>query len=123
MSHAPYTYATIYMPRGETPQVSISFYTPDLACRAGVLTTGRPYLALRSAEADVCVSTTGAGPVTAADIEIARQIVNAAATYLADCERIHQEQGETGTSGDGTPTTAMPQLTSTPVAVSGEAAA
>ncbi len=56
-----------------------------------MLKSGRPYLVLESDEADVTVSTTGAGPVTADDLDIARQIFNAAARYLADCERLHTE--------------------------------
>ncbi|MBE3012292.1 hypothetical protein IL992_24315 [Microbispora sp. NEAU-D428] len=40
------------------------------------------------------VSTTGAGPVSAEDLDIAREIFNAAARYLADCERLHAEHAQ-----------------------------
>ncbi len=38
------------------------------------------------------ISTTGAGPVTDADLATAREIFTAAARYLADCEQLHAEQ-------------------------------
>jgi hypothetical protein len=76
---------------GERPRIGISFYASITRARARVLESGRPYLVLESDEADVTVSTTGAGPVTVEDLDIARQIFNAAARYLADCERIHAE--------------------------------
>jgi len=77
---------------GERPRIGISFYASITRARARVLESGRPYLVLQSDEADVTVSTTGAaGPVTAADLDIAREIFNAAARYLADCERLHTE--------------------------------
>ncbi|NJP27555.1 MULTISPECIES: hypothetical protein [unclassified Microbispora] len=41
------------------------------------------------------ISTTGAGPATASDVETARRIFDAAARYLADCERMHAEQSAT----------------------------
>ena len=38
------------------------------------------------------ISTTGGGPVTEQDVTLARQLADAAARYLADCERLHTEQ-------------------------------
>ncbi|MFC7590958.1 hypothetical protein ACFQYP_50210 [Nonomuraea antimicrobica] len=57
-----------------------------------LLSNPRPYLEFRSSEADVHISTTGAGSVTDADLDLARHIFNAAARYLADCECLHAEQ-------------------------------
>ncbi|WP_405142807.1 hypothetical protein OG589_35995 [Sphaerisporangium sp. NBC_01403] len=37
-------------------------------------------------------TTTGGGPVTEQDVTLARAIFNAAALYLADCERLRAEQ-------------------------------
>jgi hypothetical protein len=56
--------------------------------RASLLDSGRPYLDISSNSADVTISTIAAGPVTPRDVEIARQIFEAAARYLADCERL-----------------------------------
>ncbi|MEV5743021.1 hypothetical protein AB0L30_23435 [Microbispora rosea] len=85
---------------GQRPRIGISFYASITRARARVLESGRPYLVLESGrpylvlesdEADVTVSTTGAGPVTSEDLDTAREIFNAAARYLADCERMHAD--------------------------------
>ncbi|MEW9554539.1 hypothetical protein [Nonomuraea sp. NPDC050783] len=90
MNDQPYTYVTVSLRPDSTPRVTVSFYTSDLRVSAGTLVTNpRPYLELSSREANVHVSTTGAGPVTDADLSTAREIFNAAARYLADCERLH----------------------------------
>ncbi|MCC5580673.1 hypothetical protein IMZ11_34150 [Microtetraspora sp. AC03309] len=47
---------------------------------------------MSSREADISISTSAGGPVTAADLDIARQIFTAAARYLADCEHQHAQQ-------------------------------
>ncbi|MGI5285830.1 hypothetical protein ACQEVF_21160 [Nonomuraea polychroma] len=91
--HRPYTYVTLSMRPDTDPHVGVSFHTPRLRVRTGMLLSNpRPYLELGSHEADVHLSTTGAGPVTDADLALARQIFNAAARYLADCECLHAEQ-------------------------------
>ncbi|MGW7481538.1 hypothetical protein ACWGH8_23400 [Nonomuraea muscovyensis] len=100
-SLGPYTYVTLSVQPDSAPRLAVSFHTADLRVRAGVLDKPRPYLEISSAEADVAISTTGAGPVTNADLHIARQLFDAAARYLADCERLHTEQ-----SAKGTPDTA-----------------
>ncbi len=91
--HRPYTYVTLSLRPDSDPHVGVSFHTPRLRIRAGLLlSTPRPYLEFASSEADVHISTTGAGPVTDADLTIAREIFNAATRYLADCECLHAEQ-------------------------------
>ncbi|MFF3671357.1 hypothetical protein [Microtetraspora malaysiensis] len=92
MERDPYTYVTMSIDPGAPAYLAVSFYTPELRVGASVLDPGRPYLSIESDEADITVSTSGAGPVTTADVDIARQIFNAAARYLADCERLHNEQ-------------------------------
>ncbi len=95
MTGRPYTHLSMSIDPGERPRIGISFYASITRARARVLESGRPYLVLESNEADVTVSTTGAaGPVTAADLDIAREIFNAAARYLADCERLHTEHAQ-----------------------------
>ncbi|MEV4363284.1 hypothetical protein [Nonomuraea sp. NPDC049625] len=96
MSLGPYTYVTLSVRPESTPHVGVSFHTSDLKVRAGLLLSGpRPYLEFNSQEADVHISTTGAGPVTDADLAIAREIFAAAARYLAECEQLHAEQSAT----------------------------
>ncbi|GAA4530273.1 MULTISPECIES: hypothetical protein [Nonomuraea] len=91
--HRPYTYVTVSLRPDSDPHVGVSFHTPRLRIRAGLLTSSpRPYLEFASHEANVHISTTGAGPVTDTDLAIAREIFNAAARYLADCECLHAEQ-------------------------------
>ncbi|MGW5261791.1 hypothetical protein ACWEQG_12490 [Microbispora sp. NPDC004025] len=94
MTGRPYTHLSMSIDPGERPRIGISFYASITRARARVLESGRPYLVLESDEADVTVSTTGAGPVTAEDLDIAREIFNAAARYLADCERMHAEHAQ-----------------------------
>ncbi|SDQ77681.1 hypothetical protein [Thermostaphylospora chromogena] len=96
MARDPYTYVTVSIRPAEPSRVWVSFCTPELDARAGVLESGRPFLDISSTAAGVTISTTGAGPVTAADLETARQIFNAAARYLADCERLHTTQATDG---------------------------
>ncbi|MEO3794547.1 hypothetical protein ABGB14_30420 [Nonomuraea sp. B10E15] len=92
MTLGPYTYLTLSMRPDAEPHVGISFHTPRLKVRAGLLLNSpRPYLEFSSREADVHISTTGAGPVTDTDLANAREIFNAAARYLADCEQLHAE--------------------------------
>lgn len=89
--HRPYTYLTASVDEGNVRLVA-SFYTADL----GVMVLGvggkRPTLGFYSAEGEVKISTTGAGPVTARDVLLAREIVSAATYYLAECERLHTAQ-------------------------------
>ncbi|WP_067179899.1 hypothetical protein [Microtetraspora niveoalba] len=92
MERDPYTYVTMSLSPGGPTYLGVSFHSPELRVRASVLTTGRPYLDISSNTVTVTVSTTAAGPVTTADLDIARQIHRAAARYLADCERLHHEQ-------------------------------
>ncbi|MEW9551221.1 hypothetical protein [Nonomuraea sp. NPDC050783] len=102
MTLGPYTYLTLSMRPESTPHLGVSFHTPHLTVRAGLLLSDpRPYLEFTSHEANVHISTTGAGPVTDADLATAREIFTAAARYLADCEQLHAEQ--TADDKDATP--------------------
>ncbi|GAA3700087.1 hypothetical protein GCM10022224_077520 [Nonomuraea antimicrobica] len=101
-SLAPYTYLTLSMEPGTAPRLNVSFHTADLHIRAGMLDNPRPYLEIASREANVSISTTGAGPVTDDDLSIAREIFNAAARYLADCERLHTNRPATGKAATDT---------------------
>ncbi|MEU8397999.1 hypothetical protein AB0C28_22620 [Nonomuraea sp. NPDC048892] len=98
--HRPYTYVTLSMQPDSAPHVGVSFHTARLKVRSGLLLSNpRPYLDFASHEANVHISTTGAGPVTDDDLTIAREIFSATARYLADCEQLHAEQA-TKDAGD-----------------------
>ncbi len=105
--HRPYTYVTLSLRPDSEPHVRVSFHTPHLRAGAGLLLDDpRPFLEFTSDEANVHISTTGAGPVTDADLATAREIFTAAARYLADCEQLHAEQ--TTDDKDATPDTTGP---------------
>ncbi|MBB2909353.1 hypothetical protein FHS43_000599 [Streptosporangium becharense] len=89
--HLPYTRAVVTLDEDGT-RLDTSFRTPYLSVMALGADGGRPFLHLSSREAQVVVSTTGGGPVTERDVALARRIAEAAARYLADCERLHTEQ-------------------------------
>ncbi|MEV5560994.1 hypothetical protein AB0L44_45790 [Nonomuraea wenchangensis] len=91
----PYTYITLSLRPDSDPHLRLSFHTSTLQASAGILIdTARPYLEFSSTEANVHISTTGAGLVTDADLATAREIFHAAARYLADCECLHAEQAD-----------------------------
>ncbi|MEV4375462.1 hypothetical protein [Streptosporangium sp. NPDC049644] len=89
--HQPYTRASISLDADGT-RLDISFRTPDLSVMALGAKSGRPFLNLSTAQAQVVISTTGGGPVTERDVTLARQLADATTRYLADCERLHTEQ-------------------------------
>jgi hypothetical protein len=92
----PYTYVTVSLAPEETPRLDVSFHTSEVRVRASVIDERRPYLAFSTPEAQVSFSATGLGPVTDADLTLARDIHRASAQYLADCERVHGQQSFTG---------------------------
>lgn len=87
----PYTYVSASIHEGIT-RLGVSFHTADLAVMALTVDDERPFLSLGSSEGEVSVSTTGCGPVTAADLALAREIADAAARYRDECERLHTAQ-------------------------------
>ncbi|MFD8531364.1 hypothetical protein ACFV0L_28480 [Streptosporangium canum] len=87
----PYTYLTASIDEG-VARLNVAFYTADLQVMVLGVGKGRPTLNFYSAEGELKISTTGAGPVTAADVALARKITDAAACYLAECERLHTQQ-------------------------------
>ncbi|MEV6866789.1 hypothetical protein AB0M44_38055 [Streptosporangium subroseum] len=89
--HTPYTRAVVTLDEDGT-RLDTAFRTPYLSVSALGADGGRPFLHLSSREAQVVISTTGGGPVTEQDVTLARQIADAAARYLADCERLHAQQ-------------------------------
>lgn len=97
MNLGHYAYLSLTLRPDEPNSVDVSFHTADLWIRTSVIKDVRPYLSIGTPEATVTISTTGAGPVTDADLATARQLAHTAARYLADCERLHASQAATST--------------------------
>ncbi|MGW5490342.1 hypothetical protein ACWEU6_34320 [Streptosporangium sandarakinum] len=87
----PYTYLTGVLHNGTT-RLDLTFSTPDIGVLTAVTASGRPFLKLTTSEAQITITTTGSGPVTASDVALAKEIAAAAVRYLGDCVRIHSEQ-------------------------------
>ncbi|GLW10332.1 hypothetical protein Misp01_54600 [Microtetraspora sp. NBRC 13810] len=85
----PYTYVTMSINPGGPAYLGVSFYSADIQVRASTVDSGRPYLDIACNTVHVQISTAGAGPVTDRDLDLARQIRDAASRYLADCQRLH----------------------------------
>lgn len=96
MNLGPYTYVTLSLAPEEPSHLNVAFHTGDIRVRARVIDERRPYLGFSTPEADVSISTTGSGPVTSKDLAAAREIHQAAAQYLADCERLHRRHPDAG---------------------------
>ncbi|WP_219460221.1 hypothetical protein [Nonomuraea rhizosphaerae] len=101
MSREPYTHVNMCLRPGTAPYVGLSLYTSRVHLY-NLLVEGRPVLDLTSADAVVSISTTGAGPVTDQDLRFARQLHQATARYLADCERLHANQNASQHTDDAT---------------------
>ncbi|GAA3134511.1 hypothetical protein [Streptosporangium carneum] len=86
--YQPYSYVTASIHEGNT-RLSVSFHTADLSVMALNVHGIRPYLCFGSTEGELSISTTGGGPVTAADLALAREIADAATRYRDECERLH----------------------------------
>ncbi|GAA3077268.1 hypothetical protein [Streptosporangium carneum] len=89
--YRPYTYVTASIHEGNT-RLGVSFHTAELSVIAMNVHGIRPYLCIGSAEGQLSISTTGGGPVTSADLDLAREIADAAARYRDECERLHTGQ-------------------------------
>jgi hypothetical protein len=94
----PYTYVTVLLHGREVGQLSVFFHTPKLRVETWVIDERRPHLDISSPEAAISIGTTGAGPVTDQDLDLARKIHTAATQYLADCERLHPSHSATSPS-------------------------
>ncbi|MEU8394931.1 hypothetical protein AB0C28_07075 [Nonomuraea sp. NPDC048892] len=85
-----------YIETGDDQAVAVSFYDARVRAWTGVVQPeyGRPYLHIGTSLAEVTISTTGGGPVTPADVEAARRIARAAATYMdAVCLAYKRQSG------------------------------
>ncbi|MGN9841479.1 hypothetical protein EDD27_9819 [Nonomuraea polychroma] len=98
MTLSPYTYVTVSIRPDQPSRISVAFNSAQLRARAWLGDSGKPCFDLETSDASVTVSTVG--PVTDDDLTVAREIFNAAARYLADCERLHSEQSAKATAGE-----------------------
>ncbi|MEV7011151.1 hypothetical protein [Streptosporangium sp. NPDC051022] len=89
--YQPYTYVTASIHNGDT-RLDVSFHTAELSVMAMTVQGIRPYLCFGSAEGQLSISTTGGGPVTSADLDLAREIATAANRYRDECERLYAVQ-------------------------------
>ncbi|MBB2914812.1 hypothetical protein FHS43_006124 [Streptosporangium becharense] len=96
----PYTFVTASIDEAGT-RLGISFRTSDLAVSVLGADRHRPTLDISGLQARVSISTTGGGPVTDQDLTLARQLADAAARYLAVCERLHADQSVTSVARPG----------------------
>lgn len=98
MTLSPYTYVTVSMRPDQPSRFSVAFCSAELRVHAWLGESGKPCFDLGTSDASVTVSTSG--PVTDHDLTVAREIFNAAARYLADCERLHSGQSDQATDGE-----------------------
>jgi hypothetical protein len=86
-------FVSISVATSRDQRIGVSLY-PDAATRfeAKVLGSGAPLLQIGQGDIEVSIWPHVPDEITDADIETARRLVQAATTYLTDCERIHAEQ-------------------------------
>jgi hypothetical protein len=85
-----YSYTTIISGRDAPPSVDVMFYLDDTAwIRVPGVGKERCHLHVRHRDATVTIAPVEPDHVTTTDIDVARQLAEATATYLAECERLH----------------------------------
>ena len=89
--YQPYTRVIASVHDGDT-RLDVAFYTAELSVMAMTIQGIRPYLCVGSAEGQLAITTTGGGPVTSADLDLAREIADAATRYRDECERLYAVQ-------------------------------
>jgi len=86
-----YTYTTISMQPGRSPYLNVTIY-PDAHARVRYCPAenGKSscHLSIQHGDAMVAVGLTSDATVTRAQVDFARELFNAAAAFLADCERL-----------------------------------
>ncbi|MDH2429284.1 hypothetical protein [Sphaerisporangium sp. TRM90804] len=100
-----YSYTTISMRPGRSPVVDVSVYPDEHARVQYYPATDGPlaFLSVDHGDAKVNIGTTKHTTVTDAHVRFARDLFEAAARFLADCERLRDEHvGDSGDTGTGT---------------------
>ena len=91
-----YSYTTIRMTPHESPRVGMHIY-PDEHARVSyfpVRDTPAAFLSIDFADAHVNIGLASETTVTDVHVKFARDLVAAAAGFLADCERLRDEQAD-----------------------------
>ncbi|MFI7440796.1 hypothetical protein [Nonomuraea indica] len=88
-----YSYTTISIDTGEEPRITVALH-PDASARVAYYPTNssRPFIDIEHAGARVIIGTGPDAKVTEQHVTFARHLLDAAAAFLADCERLHAEQ-------------------------------
>jgi hypothetical protein len=86
-----YSYTTISMQSGRSPYLNVTIY-PDAHARVRYCPAenGKSscHVSIQHGDAMVAVGLTSDATVTPAQVDFARELFNAAAAFLADCERL-----------------------------------
>ncbi|MGA4994300.1 hypothetical protein [Nonomuraea bangladeshensis] len=89
-----YSYTVIRVRPDEEPRIGVSIY-PDSSAQVTYYPAGKgshAFIDIAFAATHVSIGTTRDTEVTAERVAFARELSDAAAAYLADCERLHAEQ-------------------------------
>ncbi|MEV0581303.1 hypothetical protein [Nonomuraea sp. NPDC050310] len=85
-----YSYTTISVRPGDEPRIGVSIY-PDARARVEYYTANpemHPFLSIEYGAAHVSIGATKTAKVTDEHVKFARQLLDAATAFLADCERL-----------------------------------
>ncbi|MGV9385782.1 hypothetical protein ACWDRB_58950 [Nonomuraea sp. NPDC003707] len=89
-----YSYTTIQVTPNEEPRIGVAIY-PDSSARVTYFPADKSshaFIDIAFAAAHVSIGTTKDAEITDERVAFARQLLDAAAAFLADCERLHAEQ-------------------------------
>ncbi|GII89484.1 hypothetical protein Ssi03_74740 [Sphaerisporangium siamense] len=101
-----YSYTTISMHPGQSPRVGVSIY-PDQHASVHYYPAGNDphaFIGIDHCDAHVTIGTTQDTVITDAHVTFARSLFEAAARFLADCERLRDQHADkTDTTDQGDP--------------------
>ncbi|MFI6921965.1 hypothetical protein ACIBIZ_18630 [Nonomuraea spiralis] len=89
-----YSYTVIRVRPNEEPRIGVSIY-PDGQARVRYFpatNTTHAFIDIDYGAAHVSIGTSSDAEITNEHITFARQLLDAATAFLADCERLHAEQ-------------------------------
>ncbi|CNF22348.1 Uncharacterised protein [Mycobacterium tuberculosis] len=86
-----YSYTTVQVEPDGSARVHVSLYPDESVSVVAVTGRERAQISVRHANASVSIVPTNAAAPTSGDVQIARQLATAFATYAAEVERLHVE--------------------------------
>ncbi|WP_214411389.1 hypothetical protein [Sphaerisporangium fuscum] len=100
-----YSYTTIRMEPGESPRVGVSIYPDETAMVRYFPSRDTPaaFIGIDFADSQISIGLTRDTTVTDVQVKFARELVDAAAAFLAGCERLRDERVAGGSSEQATP--------------------